>query len=87
MSATWLLVSMQRARGVASKQQYLVPVDGEWAIVGHDACSGSFGFDDGRAYKLSIELYDAAGNAAAKPVALELSAPKPTGPEPEPEKK
>jgi hypothetical protein len=87
LGATYLLISMQRARGVASKQQYLVPVDGEWAIVGHDPCSGSFGFDDGRAYKLSIELLDAAGNAAAKQVALELSAPKPTGPEPEPEKK
>ncbi|MBL8920162.1 MAG: hypothetical protein JNJ54_14950 [Myxococcaceae bacterium] len=86
LSASWLLISMQRARGVASKQQYFVPVEGEWAVIGHDACSGSFGFDDGRAYKLSVELFDAAGNTT-KAVALELSAPRPTGPEPEPEKK
>lgn len=87
LGATYLLVSMQRSRGLPSKQQYLVPVDSEWVELGHDVCSGSFGFDDGRAYKLSMELFDAAGNVSPKVVTLEVSAPKPTGPEPEPEKK
>lgn len=87
LGASYLVVSMVRARGMATKQQYLVPVEGETATLGHDVCSGSFGFDDGRAYKLSIELIDAAGNRAPSTVAIELSAPKPTTPEPEPQKK
>lgn len=86
LGAAYLLLTMQRARGVAARQQYPVPLDGEAVVFGHDACSGSFGFDDGRAYKLTVELFDAAGNASARPFTLELSAPRPTGPELEPEK-
>ena len=86
IGAAYLLVTMQRARGVAAKQQYPVPLDSDAVVFGHDVCSGSFGFDDGRAYRLVVELYDAAGNGASKPFNLELSAPRPTGPEPEPEK-
>lgn len=86
IGASYLLVSLQRARGVASRQQYVVPVEGEAVLLGHDVCSGSFGFDDGRAYKVQVELFDAAGNAAGKPVTLEVSAPRPTEPEPEPRK-
>ena len=86
IGATYLLVSMERARGVASKQQYFAPIDGENALLGHDVCSGSFGFDDGRAYKLNIELFDDAGNAG-KSFKLELSAPKPSEQDLEPEKK
>ena len=44
-------------------------------VVGHDVCSGSFGFDDGRAHRLAVELFDAAGNAASKPHNLELLPP------------
>ncbi len=86
IGASYLLLTMVRARGVAAKQQYAVPIDGEGVVVGHDVCSGSFGFDDGRAYRLAVELFDAAGNAASKPFNLELSAPRPTGPAPELEK-
>ncbi len=89
LGVTYVLVSMQRARGIAAKQQYPVPVDADAFVLGHDICSGSFGFDDGRAYKVSVELFDAAGISGGKPVALELSAPKPTEPLPEesPDKK
>jgi hypothetical protein len=80
--SAYLVVSMARARGIAAKQQYLVPVDGDVVTLGHDVCSGSFGFDDGRAYKLTIDLFDAAGNRASTPVNLELSAPRPSTPEP-----
>jgi hypothetical protein len=73
----WLLVSMQRARGGSTKQQYPVPLEGDSFIIGHDACSGSFGFDDGRAYKLSFELFDAAGNRATEKATLEVAAPRP----------
>lgn len=72
----WVLVTMQRARGSSAKQQYPVPLDGDTLTLGHDACSGNFGFDDGRAYKLSFELFDAAGNRAAEKASLEVSAPR-----------
>lgn len=87
LGAAYLVISMVRARGMATKQQYFVPVEGEAATVGHDVCSGSFGFDDGRAYKLTVELFDAAGNRSGSTVTLELSAPRPTTPEPDAEKK
>ena len=76
-SPAWFLVSMQRARGGSARQQYPVPLDGDTFTIGHDACSGNFGFDDGRAYTLTIELYDAAGNKAAERTTLEVAAPRP----------
>lgn len=78
----YLLVTMQRARGSSVKQIYPVPVAGGHAVMGHDACSGAFGFDDGRAYKLQLVLYDCAGNKGAEKVSLELSAPRSTAPVP-----
>ncbi len=78
----YLLVTMQRARGSSVKQIYPVPVAGGHALMGHDACSGAFGFDDGRAYKLQLVLYDCAGNKSADKVSLELSAPRSTVPVP-----
>lgn len=74
---SYLLVTMQRVRGSSVRQQYPVPIDGDAAMVGHDGCSGTFGFDDGRAYKLTFELFDSAGNKSTEKVTLELSAPKP----------
>jgi len=73
----WLLVSMQRARGGSTRQQYPIPIEGDSFIVGHDACSGTFGFDDGRAYKITFELFDAAGNKAIEKPTLEVAAPRP----------
>lgn len=57
---------------------YPVSLNGGELLVGHDGCSGSFGFDDGRAYRLSFELFDAAGNRSAERVTLDLSAPRKT---------
>lgn len=76
----YLVVTMQRARGSSAIQQYPVPLEGESLQLGHDACSGNFGFDDGRAYKLGFELYDAAGNRAPERASLEVAAPRPLGP-------
>ncbi len=73
----WMLVSMQRARGGSARQQYPVPVEADTFTIGHDACSGSFGFDDGRAYKLTFELFDAAGNKSTEKPTLEVAAPRP----------
>ncbi len=76
----WFLVTVQRARGGSARQQYPVALVGDTLTLGHDACSGSFGFDDGRAYKLTFELFDAAGNKNAEKIAaLEVNAPRPLG--------
>ncbi len=73
----YLLISMQRLRGSSVKQQYPVPITGATTVIGHDACSGTFGFEDGRAYKLTFELVDSAGNRNAEKPTLEVSAPRP----------
>lgn len=76
-SPAWFLVSMRRAQGGSAWQQYPVALEGDTLTIGHDACSGNFGFDDGRAYKLTFELYDAAGNKAVERARLEVAAPRP----------
>lgn len=74
----YFIISMQRARGSTLVQKYPVPINGGEAILGHDACSGSFDFEDGRAYKLNVETYDAAGNKVAEPLkTIEVQAPRP----------
>lgn len=75
-SPVYFLITMQRVSGSQVKQVYPVPLDGGELRVGHDGCSGTFGFDDGRAYHLTFELFDAAGNRAAERGKLDLSAPK-----------
>ena len=76
-SPVWFLVTMERARGGSAKQQYPVFIDADTLTIGHDPCSGNFSFDDGRAYRLGFELYDAAGNKAVQQATLEVSAPRP----------
>lgn len=82
-SPVYFLVTMQRSRGSAAVQTYPVPVEGGMLQLGHDPCSGAFGFDDGRAYKVQLVLYDSAGNKNPEKVNLELSAPKLTQPSPQ----
>jgi hypothetical protein len=76
-SPAYLVVTIKRARGATSSQTYFVPLNGAEATIGQDACSGSFAFEDGRAYKASIEVYDVAGNAAPPQPAIEFQAPRP----------
>jgi hypothetical protein len=77
-SSTYLLITLQRMRGSTLKQQYPVPVDGDSALMGHDGCSGTFGWEDGRAYRLQFELFDSAGNRNSERLSLEVSAPRPS---------
>lgn len=74
-SMAWALVTLERARGSSARQQYPVPLDGNSFLIGHDGCSGSFGFDEGRAYKVSVELFDVAGNRASRTHRFQVSAP------------
>lgn len=74
----YFVVTLKRARGVSTEQRYPVPISGGEARVGHDACHGSFTFEDGRAYKLSIDTFDSAGNKTAEVLkAIEAQAPRP----------
>ncbi len=79
-SPAYLVVSIRRARGSAAVQTYFVPLNGGEGRLGHDACSGNFSFDEGRAYKATVEVYDAAGNQAEKLPQLEFHAPRKVGP-------
>jgi hypothetical protein len=74
----YFIISMKRARGNNLEQKYPVPINGGEAILGHDGCSGSFDFEDGRAYKLEVSTYDAAGNKVSEPLkTIEVQAPRP----------
>ncbi|MGV3624767.1 MAG: hypothetical protein ACO1OB_28365 [Archangium sp.] len=75
----FFVVSMSRARGSSARQEYPVALESDTLTIGHDGCSGNFGFDDGRAYKLTFELYDAAGNRSLEKASLEVSAPRALG--------
>ena len=77
-SPAYFLVTVQRARGSPARQVYPVPINGGEAVLGQDACSGSFTFDDGRAYKISVETFDSAGNKSVEKVpVIEAQAPRP----------
>ncbi len=73
----YFVVSLKRSRGASNEQKYPVPINGGEANVGHDPCHGSFTFEDGRAYKLTIETFDSAGNKASEVVKIEAQAPRP----------
>jgi hypothetical protein len=74
----YFVATVMRARGNNTKQVYPVPINGGDAILGQDACSGSFVFDDGRAYRIWLETYDSAGNKAVEKVPMiEAQAPRP----------
>lgn len=75
-SPTYVVISLKRARGTAATQTYFAALDGSLATLGHDGCSGSFIFDDGRAYFATVEGFDAAGNRAPPVKKLELHAPQ-----------
>ena len=77
-AAAYFVVTLKRARGASAEQRYPVPINGGEANVGHDACSGSFVFEDGRAYKMTIETFDSAGNKCAEVLKpIEVQAPRP----------
>jgi hypothetical protein len=74
----YFLATVQRARGNPAKQVYPVPINGGDAVLGQDACSGTFTFDDGRAYKIWLEAFDTAGNKAVEKLpVIEAQAPRP----------
>jgi hypothetical protein len=75
-SPSYLVVSLRRARGSSAVQSYYVPFNGGQGELGHDGCSGSFAFEDGRAYRAKLELFDSSGNAGVALKPMELHAPR-----------
>lgn len=75
-SPAYLVITLRRARVQGSSQVYFAPLKGGEALLGHDECSGSFAFEDGRAYKATVEAFDASGNPGPRLAALELHAPR-----------
>lgn len=77
-AAAYFVVTLKRARGATTEQRYPVPINGGEASLGHDNCSGSFVFDDGRAYKITIDTFDSAGNKCVEVLKpIEVQAPRP----------
>ena len=65
-------------RSAAARPNAPVPINGGDAVLGQDTCSGTFTFDDGRAYKIWLETFDSAGNKGTEKVrAIEAQAPRP----------
>lgn len=75
-SPAYVVLEMRRARGSVAVQTYFVPVVDDAVLVGQDPCSGSFVFDDGRAYRGTFQVFDIAGNAGNKLKPMEFNAPK-----------
>jgi hypothetical protein len=69
------------AKPGSPKQLYPVPINGGEALLGHDACSGSFQWESDWPYRLEIETYDSAGNKAVDKIAP-LEAKSPIEPDP-----
>lgn len=78
-SPAYLVLSLQRARGSLVKQTYFIPVLDNQVLVGHDACSGRFTLEDGRAYRGEFQLFDIAGNEGPKLKPMEFNAPREVG--------
>jgi hypothetical protein len=75
-SPVFLVVTARRKGSPQSPQTYFVPLAGDVAALGHNACTGSFGFVDKGEYHARVQLFDAAGHAG--PTAdIEYFAPAP----------
>lgn len=76
-SPTFLLATLRRAKGSAAIQRYPVMVNASEVVLGHDACSGGFTWDEGRAYRVLFEAVDSAGNRSLLTDPIEFQAPLP----------
>jgi len=79
VSPAYVVLTLQRARGSVVKQTYFLPVLDDQVLVGHDACSGRFALEDGRAYRGEFQVFDIAGNEGPKLKPMEFNAPKEVG--------
>ncbi len=74
-SASYFVVTVQRQRGEKKQQQYLAAFDGTGVSVSDDACFGPFELESGVTYRLSLSIFDAAGNKSRESPVLVGRAP------------
>lgn len=74
-SPSFLIATVRRARGSTALQRYPVMVNGGEVVLGHDTCSGSFTWEDGRAYRVLFDAVDSAGNRSLTAPPVEFQAP------------
>ena len=65
-SPAYMVVTLTRKQSGASSQHYVIPVVNGSALLGHEPCSGAFGFEDGKSYRARVEVFDSAGNLGAR---------------------
>lgn len=75
-SPAYMVVTLTRKQAGAAAQHYVIPVMNGSALLGHEPCSGAFGFEDGRSYRARVEVFDAAGNLAPAVPPLDFEAPR-----------
>ncbi len=74
-SPAYMVVTLTRKRAGGAAQHYVIPVVNGSALLGHEPCSGAFGFDDGNSYRARVEVFDSAGNLAPAVPPLDFEAP------------
>ncbi len=74
-SPTYMVVTLTRKQAGSAAQRYVLPVVNGAALLGHEACSGAFAFEDGKSYRARVEVFDAAGNLAPAVPPLDFEAP------------
>jgi hypothetical protein len=78
-SPAFLVVSLRKRRSVET-QTYFVPINGERARLGHDACSGSFALENRTSYQATVEAYDCTEKSAGPVPPVDVSSPAPVRP-------
>jgi hypothetical protein len=74
-SPAYMVVTLTRKQSGEAAQHYVVPVVNGSALLGHEPCSGAFGFEDGKSYRARVEVFDSAGNLAPAVPPLDFEAP------------
>jgi hypothetical protein len=74
-SPAYMVVTLTRKQAGATSQHYVIPVVSGSALLGHEPCSGAFGFEDGKSYRARVEVFDSAGNLAPSVPPLDFEAP------------
>ena len=74
-SPAYMVVTLTLKQSGAAAQHYVIPVVNGSALLGHEPCSGAFGFEDGKSYRARVEVFDSAGNLAPAVPPLDFEAP------------
>jgi hypothetical protein len=74
-SPAYMVVTLTRRQTSSAAQHYVLPIVNGSALLGHEPCSGAFGFEDHKSYRARVEVFDSAGNLAPAVPPLDFEAP------------